>query len=192
MNNVMIDNETMGTVPNAVILSIGAVKFDKNKPGELGGTFYAVLDKEDQIKRGRIVDPETVRWWSGQSPEAQEVLHTTDREPVRVALERLWLFLGGDFDDDLNPQKGHIKLWGNGSDFDNPQIVSLFNMYGLTVPWEFWNNRCFRTMKSEFGSLAKAPKRTGTYHNALDDAITQVEHLHLIQTQINIKLWGKK
>lgn len=35
MNDISFDLETLGTAPNALILSIGAVQFDR-KTGELG------------------------------------------------------------------------------------------------------------------------------------------------------------
>lgn len=183
--DIMIDNETLATTPDAVILSIGAVKFfkDNEMKNSIGETFYAVLDIEDQKARGRIVDPGTVEWWSKQSPEARQVLEATDRRPVKEVLEELW-----DFIFDLDHSCGEMRLWGNGSDFDNPQIVSLFNMYGMELPWKFWNNRCFRTWKSEFGHMVdKKPVRKGTYHNALDDAIHQAEYCQAIYAQLKNK-----
>lgn len=170
--DLMVDNETLATTADAVILSIGAVRFHKDTIGAIGEKFYAVLDIEDQKERGRFVDPETVAWWDKQSPEARKVLETTDRRPVKEVLNELW-----DFIFDIDQSCGEVRLWGNGSDFDNPQIASLFRMYGFETPWKFWNNRCFRTLKSEFGHLLdKKPVRKGTYHNALDDAIHQADH----------------
>jgi hypothetical protein len=174
--DLMIDNETLDTTPNAVILSIGAVKFDKHG-NQMGEKFYAVLDIEEQKAMGRTVSIDTLEWWSRQSKEARVVLETTDRRLVKEVLDELY-----DFIFDMDGTAGRIKVWGNGSDFDNPQIASLFKMYDYeTLPWEFRNNRCFRTLKAEFGHLLdKPPKRTGTYHNALDDAITQAEHCQKI------------
>lgn len=170
--DLMVDNETLATTADAVILSIGAVRFHKNDIGAIGEKFYAVLDIEEQKQKGRFVDPDTVAWWAKQSPEARKVLETTERRPVKEVLDELW-----DFIFDLDGTAGKVRLWGNGSDFDNPQIASLFKMYGFDLPWDFWNNRCFRTLKSEFGHLVdKKPVRKGTYHNALDDAIHQAEY----------------
>ena len=45
MNDVMVDLETLSTKPNAAIVSIGAVFFDP-KTGELGDTYYQVIDIE--------------------------------------------------------------------------------------------------------------------------------------------------
>ena len=43
------------------------------------------------------------------------------------------------------------KLWGNGSDFDNVIVGSLFDSFGLVKPWSYGRNRCYRTMKRMFG-----------------------------------------
>lgn len=45
---------------------------------------------------------------------------------------------------------------------------------GLEQPWAFWNDRCYRTLKAR-SELKIA--RTGTHHNALDDAKSQALHL---------------
>lgn len=173
--DVMVDNETLDTTPSAVILSIGAARFRKDEPGKVGETFYAVLDIEEQKLRGRTVSEDTLAWWQKQSPEARVALDTTDRRPVNDVLSDLW-----DFIFDMEGACGSVRLWGNGADFDNPQIASLFKMYGFDLPWEFRKNRCFRTLKSEFGHLCPKPARKGTYHNALDDALTQIEHCQAI------------
>jgi hypothetical protein len=176
MLNVMIDNETLDTTPSAVILSIGAVKFCKHTPDRLGEKFYAVLDIDEQKQRGRTVSADTLEWWQKQSKAARVVLDTTERRPVHEVLSELH-----DFIFDIDVAAGGMCVWGNGSDFDNPQIASLFQMYGFDLPWKFWNNRCFRTLKAEFKNAANGePKRKGTHHNALDDAIHQAEYCQAI------------
>jgi inhibitor of KinA sporulation pathway (predicted exonuclease) len=49
----------------------------------------------------------------------------------------------------------------------------------MQAPWKFYNDRCYRTLKAMYPHI-KMPKRTGTHHNALDDAISQVNHLILL------------
>ncbi len=192
MNDIMIDNETLDTTPGAVIISIGAVKFNK-MTGVLGDKFYAVLDIEEQKLRGRTVSDDTVAWWAKQSEEARIALTTKDRRPVHDIMSELWDFIGGTWNDDFtNTKPSQAKIWGNGSDFDNPQIASLFTMYGFDLPWMFWNNRCFRTMKSEFRHLCAEPARGGTYHNALDDAIHQAVHCQMIYGELNKLVKGIK
>jgi inhibitor of KinA sporulation pathway (predicted exonuclease) len=46
---------------------------------------------------------------------------------------------------------------------------------------------CFRAVKNLFKDVI-APPKTGTHHNALDDAINQTKHLQKIIQVHNLKL----
>ena len=63
MNNVMLDLETLGTSPGCIILSIGAVFFDKNG---LGQEFYQTIDVQSSIDAGLTMSGGTFKWWMGQ------------------------------------------------------------------------------------------------------------------------------
>ncbi|NML62243.1 3'-5' exoribonuclease [Massilia sp. RP-1-19] len=167
MNDVMVDLETMGTGPNAAIIAIGAVEFDLAK-GEVGDRFYAVVSLESSVTNGGVIDPSTVIWWLGQSDEARKAV-CADAEHINVALLRFttWLSQCAARDD--------LRVWGNGAGFDNVVLEEAYRRSQLTRPWHFWNNRCYRTMKGLQPDLKAV--RTGTHHNALDDAMTQAKHL---------------
>jgi DNA polymerase III epsilon subunit-like protein len=167
MNDVMVDLETMGTGPNAAIIAIGAVEFDLAL-GEVGDRFYAVISLESSVAYGGVIDPSTVMWWLGQSEEARKAV-CTDGEHINVALLRFanWLGQCAELDD--------LRLWGNGAGFDNVVLEETYRRAQLDCPWRFWNNRCYRTMKGLRPDLKAV--RAGTHHNALDDAMTQAQHL---------------
>ena len=156
MNDVMLDLETLGTSPGSVILSIGAVYFDS---GGLGDTFSCIIDRKTSLDVGLTTDFDTLLWWKNQSPEARKVLEDGGL-PLPIALRSFndFLAMGGE----------DVRVWGNGSDFDNVLLIAAFKAAGITLGWKFRNNRCFRTIKN----LTKVPEpvRAGTYHNALDDA----------------------
>lgn len=42
------------------------------------------------------------------------------------------------------------------------------------VPWPHWNDRCYRTLKAMRPDVKM--ERTGTHHNAVDDATSQARH----------------
>jgi hypothetical protein len=169
MDNVMLDLETLDTRITGVIISIGAVWFDGN---QLGAEFYGVLDIEDQYKYGRTLNPSTFKWWVNQSEAARDVFRHAPTKTSKV-LE--------DFVDFLGKGNKWAKVWGNGSDFDNAMLGSLYETYGVQKPWSYSNNRCFRTLKSLAPKILK-PNRVGTHHNALDDAKTQAEWANGIMT----------
>ena len=55
-------------------------------------------------------------------------------------------------------------------------LGNAFRACGIPVPWNFYDERCYRTLKSLFPQLKAADTR-GTKHNALEDARYQAEHL---------------
>lgn len=168
MNNIMLDLETLGTRPNAPIIAIGAVEFD-SKTGKLGNSFYEVIDFKSAVEAGGVIDPDTVMWWMKQSDEARGAFSRTGMQ-LESALTafRLWLL-------DCSHNLDIVKIWGNGASFDNVLLAESYKRCGYEVPWKFWNDMCYRTVKNL--NLHIKMSRTGTAHNALDDAKSQVLHL---------------
>lgn len=168
----MIDLETMGQGSDAAIVSIGAVKFDENG---IGDTFYSVINLQSSVEAGLKIDASTVMWWLKQNGEARSALleESVDLESV---LQFFTDFVG----------VGGYAVWGNGSDFDNVILANAYKSIGAEAPWQFWMGRCYRTMKNMFRDVKL--KRKGTHHNALDDAISQAEHLIEIINEKGIKI----
>ena len=76
MSEVMIDIETLSTHPNALILTIGAIRFNsKEKIPDFKNKgihkFYFKIDKSSCDKLNFHIDLETKKWWTKQSKEAQ-------------------------------------------------------------------------------------------------------------------------
>lgn len=163
MKHVMIDLETMGMRAGCAIISIGAVQFDP-KTGEMGAEFYEVVDLQSCMDVGLHLDASTVMWWMQQSEEARAQFKKAGLN-IAEALVKFSSFI---------TQKQIVYVWGNGADFDQPILAEAYNKCVLTLPWKFWNNRCYRTKKGE--SNVKM-QRTGTYHSAIDDARSQALHL---------------
>ena len=69
--HAMIDIETLGTMPNSVILSVGAVKFDPFKSDEPHDGRHWKIDVDAQTSKGRFVDEKTLAWWSKQEKDIQ-------------------------------------------------------------------------------------------------------------------------
>ena len=162
--HIMIDLETMGTRPNAPIISIGAVAFDKS------GThteFYDVVDLKSTVHTQSVIDADTVMWWMKQSDEARAAFDCK-RIDIGDALSNFQSFCG---------RHEYKAIWGNGAAFDNVILSEAYLSYNYLngKPWDFWEDRCYRTVKNMFPDVAI--ERGGTHHNALDDARSQAEHL---------------
>ena len=180
MTHIMCDLETLDTATTACVLSIGLVAFDPNS-GVINDKFYAAFPRDQQLKVGRTVSDATLTWWMDQSPEAREVFNfpTFNMYKTLGAVIEFFNRNGGDA----------VKLWGNGPDFDNSILGSLFDSFELTRPWHHYNNRCFRTIKSlSMPAGYTPPPREGTHHDALDDALYQCARLHSVLSTLNLKV----
>lgn len=168
----MIDIETLGTQPSAIVLSIGAVVFSMYD-GELFDTFYAKLELASQAAAGRTRDESTVAWWAQQPDAARnEAFELEGKKPAREALDELSdLFNAGEIS----------SVWGNGANFDNVIVADLYRTFHRKAPWRFWQDRCFRTVRALHDPRGRLmPKFNGTPHHALHDALHQTAYLREI------------
>lgn len=173
MKHCMVDNETLDTTATAVIISIGAVKFDLDSNDLDNDGFYASISINDQLAMGRTISESTLVWWMGQEKAAQQVF-VEPKQSLESALVSLsdWL--------------SHNKrfMWSNGADFDLPMLAHAYASYGMTVPWEFWNSRCVRTYRSLPGAKSVPKVEPLVAHNALHDAVAQARHMQRIQAML--------
>lgn len=167
MEHVMLDIETLGTRNDAAILSIGAVKFNPFTR-TISDSFYVAIDPESCVSLGLTTDIKTIMWWMADDRTSARVQMMSES---RVNLpEALYGFVDW-FGEDK-------PVWGNGATFDNVLISSAFTACAIDRPWKYWNDRCYRTLKAMAPHAKLA--REGTYHNALDDAISQAKHMQKI------------
>lgn len=173
MKHIMFDAETLGTVADACIMSIGAVKFDLNSETIDDNGFYASVSIDSNLELKRRVQEDTLIWWMSQGDAAKGVFNES-KQPLRTALSELADWIG---DDDYH-------VWSNGADFDLPMLAHAFVQCGMEVPWKYWNSNCFRTYKKLPGAkLIKLPF-VGVKHNALFDAVHQAKTLQAIQSAV--------
>lgn len=174
--DLMVDLETMDTGPNAVIASIGVIRFNLHDtlPGELDVDrhgFYRRVDLRSSAETGTI-GADTVLFWLKQGDEARQQLYSEDleRNSLMAALRDFQLFV-----DEETVGQGKVHVWGNGAAFDNVILRQAYENLGLVAPWQYWGDRCYRTVKA----LNRGVKfeRTGPHHHALWDAFSQAEHL---------------
>lgn len=165
----MVDLETLGTVADAVIMSIGAVKFDLDSDAIEDGGFYASVSIESNLNMKRRIQEDTLIWWMGQSSAAHGVF-TEAKQTLGNALRELSDWIGSD----------SCLFWSNGADFDLPMLAHAHTQHMMEVPWKY-NTRCYRTYKNLPQARQVKFIATGVKHNALSDALNQAKHLQLIQ-----------
>jgi hypothetical protein len=161
--DVMLDLETLGTMPGCVILSIGAVAFDSTA---IHATFEALLDPRSCQRAGLTIDADTVMWWLGQEEAARAALIRGSTMSLNAALT--------EFTSWLNPGERTIRLWSKGPSFDATVLRAAYRAADLVVPWDFRQERCVRTILDLTGVDGGDYREMGEpRHQALSDALAQ-------------------
>lgn len=171
MHRVMVDLETLSSRADAVIMQIGIQPFLVTPDGVIvehsAGMLINVNTENSQLAGGRIC-ADTVHWWLKQSKEARESLNSSfpllEPDALKMATEYF---------------ENTDEIWSNAT-FDACVLGEAYARSGYGVTFPFKKARDIRTLIS----LSK-PKdveesfkilRTGTHHNALDDARHQAQY----------------
>jgi hypothetical protein len=164
-HHFVVDLETASTRAAAAIYSYGVVYVQLSAAtGELLQT--AELYVRTKPSASGHLDPETLAWWSRQSPEAlAEVNGDSARIGLPLGLDMLQHFM-----ESHAPDKGTRRVWGNGSSFDNAILEEAFSAELMDLPWEYWNDRDLRTLLELFPAAKAGIEFQGTKHHALFDA----------------------
>ena len=178
----MVDIETMGTSPDAAIITIGACVFDpygKDTENTIldAQKFTTVISFQDNQKQGRAFDANTIAWWLQQSPEAQAGLQTGHITNLRKALTEYNQF--------FTSQTGRVsRIWAKSPDFDIVILRNALKSQNMLEQHKFWETRCVRTITEAAYPNGDQPTiGVGVAHNALDDAVRQalmVQHCNNI------------
>lgn len=167
----MIDVETCGTLPNSIILTIGAVFFPrKGRIPQLEDldSFYRRIDIQSCIDAGLTSSQETLDWWDRQPEEARyEAFEHPNRIPLRQALQELFLFVGK-----------RKKIWANSPSFDLVILENAMRAISAPIPWDFWNTRDVRTIM-DLGGLRSADLGEVPHH-ALQDCYRQIRGVKMV------------
>lgn len=170
---VMVDLETLGVRKNAVISAIGACSYDSVSK-KSGNSFYEVINVQSAVDNGLQMDASTVIWWMNQSEEAKVIYRKEVQDNAKCleyTLDNLSIYI-----DSLGGSRRDIVLLGNGATFDNVILRNAYEACGLEYPLSFRNDLCYRTLNHFFKDKVPWEGRKGVYHNALNDAETQMEH----------------
>lgn len=182
--HAMVDLETLGRKPGCKVLSIGAVTFGLGEfPRE---QFYVPITRASQEMYGLTEEAETLAWWERQSDEAKvSAFNDPAAKSVEAALAEFaaWLKLAAAL---RGAGAKTTYVWGNGAGFDNPILREVYEKCGVAVPWLWYNDRCYRTLKAQAPHIKIGEDARRCFHHALDDAQVQADHA------VEILKWLKK
>jgi hypothetical protein len=172
----MLDLETLSTKNDAIILTIGAIKFDRNNDWDDTFTldkipesrkFYKRIKVESCEKLGLHRDENTEKWWNQQNKEAKEEAFGFIEDRLDIA-EVLQMF---------SKWFGNSKyIWGNGSSFDITILTEAYSRCHIDLPWKFYNIRDLRTLL-DICNVRLSNFSNNSKHNALYDCFYQVKAL---------------
>jgi hypothetical protein len=164
VEHVVLDLETLGTVPGCGIIAIGAISLD------LQHRFYEKI-RPDSNKSFRLFSQTgTIDWWNKQSEGARSESFSGTKNLDVVLKEFSAWFVS------LNEKPETIQVWGNGADLIFYLEGGLYEA-ALPCPIGNFSARCYRTMTENFPHIKKG-KFIGETHTALADARHQAEHLN--------------
>lgn len=162
--HIMIDIETLGTLPGSIVLAIGACTLDKNFK------FYQTIDPDSCVKAGLSADIDTMRWWDSQEAKVREEIFSGT-----IPLLNSLLNLNGWVELVKGGKNEELNFWCNGASFDFPILNVAYNKVDVRPMWNHFELRDYRTLKNLYPDVLL--RKHKDEHNALADAIAQAEHL---------------
>lgn len=156
MTDVMIDIETVGTVPGCGILTVAAVPLD------FSDFFYQKVSIKSCYTVGLFNQQSTLEWW--------------DITSILTYLSEWLAYLR------KKDSKGKLRVWGNSAAFDISILEAAYEIVKLKPEWNYKEVMCYRTLKNLFPNIPAIKPEIA--HNALSDATAQAKHLKEILNAI--------
>lgn len=182
--HISIDFESLAAkATNPALLSAGVVTFDPNaiqSPASLAGNPSLHLKLSSRpggqtAKYGRVIENDTLGWWSRQDGEAKVLLAECMNSDLdlRDALLQLnaWLEDQREASKDAAGNKPELHAWSYGAKSDLVWWATACEAAGVEYPIHYRNEHCLRTLAGELPFVAC--EAYGVKHSALDDAIAQ-------------------
>lgn len=172
MLHVMLDIETLGTGPNAVVTEIAYRPFMFGNLGaqlqfQIGYGRAWNLEVRSQTQKGRKVDHDTIKWWAQTNPEKlSQFFSTSDRkeaQEVAANLNATMRIKAATY--------GDVYVWARDPDFDGVILSHFLQDFGFQPPWFFTNTRSHRTLMDIAGVKHFAAKNA---HDAMADVDAQI------------------
>lgn len=160
MKSVMVDIETLGTGPDACVISVGFAEFENGQVTRTDGVAIRDSDWSGHI------DPRTVKWWAEQSAEAREYSFNGKGTALEAAAMMQQYFQDAD------------EVWANSPQFDLTILRGWWKrVHKGNFPAHYRTERDCRTVFNEARRLGieldNAWLGTSVAHNPIDDAANQ-------------------
>jgi len=171
--HLMIDLETLGTVPGCVIVQIGLAAFNVDDDKMTAEKIN--VDVQSCIDAGLHIDASTLRWWMEQSAEARKsVFGSGGGLELPRAIEVADNFY-------LTHVDGG-KVWGHGAGFDEPILRAAHHALGFEDAWHHGLLRDTRTLADIVPHVERVEPKLA--HDAESDAIAQAQWVRAMLREV--------
>lgn len=187
MHNLMVDVETLGTLPNRnPILQLSAVFFDLDNLTIGEGISYG-FDYRTQTER--VIDENTMQWWKNEtSPEVRAELakqmfdgvHTKDK----LYQFNVWIR------ENMNSDQ-QLLFWAKPAAFDFSFVEGIYRDNQVMSPFVHWNvvdmgSYCTGRLNGDRQKYKElmASRNPHTAHNAAADCLWQLEWLFNVEKHL--------
>jgi len=156
--DITFDLETCSLSPNAAVMKIAAIAWDRDKKVKDKSPFF----EEDDFKFQRSVDlrscvtsgfdfsMETINWWAKQPEKAKYMLEKGEPEDIYTVFLDFFNWI----DEVKKKNKARtVCLWCQGADFDLAILRNICIRLNMECPVEYTHFRDCRTFVTEFISL---------------------------------------
>lgn len=180
---IMLDLETASTRTDAAILAIAGRVFwlDQPQPPNFdaakSGRFKAGVNLMSCLMHGLHYDPGTIEFWKQQPSETwQQFRAPYDLDAAIDAfvgwfesMEKVW---------------GKARIWAKSPSFDCEIMKTAGKRVGVTMPWNFRQERDVRTYLEAAGVNEAAVPSAGKKHVAAADVDHQIECVSIAASRI--------
>lgn len=167
MKDVMIDFETLGLAIDCPLAAAAFLVFESDATEfTIHESFYSRI-LFDNDKNPAHMEASTLWWWMQKSDEAR--LRTFDPAgayPIDYVLNNMC---------NLISQHNPDRVWSKGVDFDIAILKWRCEQLGMTVPWHYRKQMCYRTLENLYPHLKIAEDKKP--HTADEDAYAQAERV---------------
>lgn len=193
--HISIDFESLAAkATNPALLSAGVVTFDPNvmqTPAAIASnpSIHLKLSSRPGLqtaKYGRVIENDTLGWWSRQGGEAKALLDECMHSELdlRDALLQLnaWLEEQREAYKDATGVKPEVHAWSYGAKSDLVWWATACEAAGVEYPIHYRNEHCLRTLAGELPFVSC--EEYGVKHNALDDAVAQAAWVQKLRSAL--------
>lgn len=191
MREMMIDIETLDVVRTAVVMQVGVAIWQTNSDNNLNVIYQRQfnLDVEQQLRAGRTVCWQTIKFWLEQPDAARlsvasddNVSGYDDTPPTQRWTPSLFF---ANLSRVAEEKRTIDRYWAKGTfDFDILEDLAAGCRWEQGVPWNFRSKRDLRTALDFHPEAKFIPRPDDMAHTGLADAIHQINQLEEVRRGI--------